>query len=158
MPFRSPCGKLHWGHALLSSVPRTPYIISYFIIDAAMKYYDRAQFGRARTPGDPQRFHNVNSLVWRCGRPVARVCRGRRERGRGGGRARTEEGGAFDRRMDGIVGKVSALGPSGWQCGKSFSEVPCWNRIEAVSQMKTPWQVDFEVYKPCALCYNAHSI
>ena len=30
MPFRSPCGKLHWGHAPLSSVPRTPYIISYF--------------------------------------------------------------------------------------------------------------------------------
>ena len=41
--------------------------------------------------------------------------------------------------MDGIVGKVSAFGPSGWQCGKSFSEVQCWNRIEAVSQMKTPW-------------------
>ena len=41
--------------------------------------------------------------------------------------------------MDGVVGKVSALGPSGWQCGKSFGEVPFWNRIEAVSQMKTPW-------------------
>ena len=40
--------------------------------------------------------------------------------------------------MDGIVGKVSAFGPSGWQCGKSSSEVQCWNRIEAVSQMKTP--------------------
>ena len=40
--------------------------------------------------------------------------------------------------MDGIVGKVSAFGPSGWQCGKSFSEVQRWNRIEAVSQMKTP--------------------
>ena len=37
------------------------------IIDAAMKYYDKTQFGRDRTPGDPQRFHNVNSLVWRCG-------------------------------------------------------------------------------------------
>ena len=36
-------------------------------IDAAMKYYDKTQFGRDRTPGDPQRFHNVNSLVWRCG-------------------------------------------------------------------------------------------
>ena len=36
--------------------------------------------------------------------------------------------------MDGIVGKVSALGPSGWQCGKSFSEVQCWNRIQASSQ------------------------
>ena len=34
--------------------------------------------------------------------------------------------------------KVSALGPSGWQCGKSFSEVQCRNRIEAVSQKKTP--------------------
>ena len=32
-----------------------------------MKYYDKPQFGRDRTPGDPQRFHNVNSLVWRCG-------------------------------------------------------------------------------------------
>ena len=32
-----------------------------------MKYYDKTQFGRDRTPGDPQRFHNVNSLVWRCG-------------------------------------------------------------------------------------------
>ena len=41
--------------------------------------------------------------------------------------------------MDGIVGKVSAFGPSGWQCGKSFSEVQCWNRIEAVRQMKTTW-------------------
>ena len=37
------------------------------IIDAAMKYYDKTQFGRDRTPGDPQRFYNVNSLVWRCG-------------------------------------------------------------------------------------------
>ena len=37
------------------------------IINAAMKYYDKTQFGRDRTPGDPQRFHNVNSLVWRCG-------------------------------------------------------------------------------------------
>ena len=37
------------------------------LIDAAMKYYDKTQFGRDRTPGDPQRFHNVNSLVWRCG-------------------------------------------------------------------------------------------
>ena len=37
------------------------------VIDAAMKYYDKTQFGRDRTPGDPQRFHNVNSLVWRCG-------------------------------------------------------------------------------------------
>ena len=36
-------------------------------IDAAMKYYDKTQFGRDRTPGDPQRFYNVNSLVWRCG-------------------------------------------------------------------------------------------
>ena len=36
-------------------------------IDAAMKYYDKTQFGRDRTPSDPQRFHNVNSLVWRCG-------------------------------------------------------------------------------------------
>ena len=36
-------------------------------IDAAMKYYDKTQFGRDHTPGDPQRFHNVNSLVWRCG-------------------------------------------------------------------------------------------
>ena len=36
-------------------------------IDAAMKYYDKTQFGRDRTPGDPKRFHNVNSLVWRCG-------------------------------------------------------------------------------------------
>ena len=36
-------------------------------IDEAMKYYDKTQFGRDRTPGDPQRFHNVNSLVWRCG-------------------------------------------------------------------------------------------
>ena len=36
-------------------------------IDAAMKYYDKTQSGRDRTPGDPQRFHNVNSLVWRCG-------------------------------------------------------------------------------------------
>ena len=33
------------------------------LIDAAMKYYDKTQFGRDRTPGDPQRFHNVNSLV-----------------------------------------------------------------------------------------------
>ena len=33
------------------------------IINAAMKYYDKTQFGRDRTPGDPQRFHNVNSLV-----------------------------------------------------------------------------------------------
>ena len=32
-----------------------------------MKYYDKTQFGRDRTSGDPQRFHNVNSLVWRCG-------------------------------------------------------------------------------------------
>ena len=32
-----------------------------------MKYYDKTQFGRDRTPGDPQRFYNVNSLVWRCG-------------------------------------------------------------------------------------------
>ena len=38
-----------------------------WIIDAAMKYYDKTQFGRDRTPGDPQRFYNVNSLVWRCG-------------------------------------------------------------------------------------------
>ena len=37
------------------------------LIDAVMKYYDKTQFGRVRTPGDPQRFHNVNSLVWRCG-------------------------------------------------------------------------------------------
>ena len=37
------------------------------LIDAAMKYYDKTQFGRNRTPGDPQRFHNVNSFVWRCG-------------------------------------------------------------------------------------------
>ena len=37
------------------------------IINAAMKYYDKTQFGRDRTPGDPQQFHNVNSLVWRCG-------------------------------------------------------------------------------------------
>lgn len=37
------------------------------IIDVAMKYCDKTQFGRDRTPGDPQRFHNVNSLVWRCG-------------------------------------------------------------------------------------------
>ena len=37
------------------------------IIDAAMKYYDKTQFGRDRTPGDPQRFYNVNSLVWRYG-------------------------------------------------------------------------------------------
>ena len=44
------------------------------------------------------------------------------------------------------MGKVSALGPSGWQCGKSSSEVQCWNRIEAVSQMKTPW--DFFRGKP----------
>ena len=36
----------------------------------------------------------------------------------------------------------STLGPSGWQCGKSFSEVQRWNRIEAVSQMKTPWRSD----------------
>ena len=36
-------------------------------IDAAMKYYDKTQFGRDRTAGDPQRFYNVNSLVWRCG-------------------------------------------------------------------------------------------
>ena len=36
-------------------------------IDAAMKYYHKTQFGRERTPGDPQRFHHVNSLVWRCG-------------------------------------------------------------------------------------------
>ena len=42
------------------------YMIDYSI-DAAMKYYDKTQFGRDRTPGDPQRFHNVNSLVWRCG-------------------------------------------------------------------------------------------
>ena len=48
--------------------------------------------------------------------------------------------------MDGIVGKVSAFGPSGWQCGKSFSEVQCWNRIEAVSQMKTPWP-HYRLYK-----------
>ena len=32
-----------------------------------MKYYDKTQFGRDRTPGDPQRFQNVNSLVCRCG-------------------------------------------------------------------------------------------
>ena len=42
------------------------YMIDYSI-DAAMKYYDKTQFGRDRTPGDPQRFYNVNSLVWRCG-------------------------------------------------------------------------------------------
>ena len=36
-------------------------------IDVAMKYYDKTQFGRDRTPGDPQGFHIVNSLVWRCG-------------------------------------------------------------------------------------------
>ena len=42
-------------------------------IDAAMKYYDKTQFGRDLTPGDPQRFHNVNSLVWRCGAAGVRV-------------------------------------------------------------------------------------
>ena len=26
-----------------------------------MKYYDKTQFGRDRTPGDPQRFHNDTS-------------------------------------------------------------------------------------------------
>ena len=41
--------------------------VSRHTIDAAMKYYDKTQFGRDRTPGDPQRFYNVNSLVWRCG-------------------------------------------------------------------------------------------
>ena len=40
--------------------------------------------------------------------------------------------------MDGIVGGVPASGPSGWQGGEVFSEVQRWNRIEAVSQMKTP--------------------
>ena len=32
-------------------------------IAPAMKYCDKAQFGRDRTPGDPQQFHSVNSLV-----------------------------------------------------------------------------------------------
>ena len=41
--------------------------------------------------------------------------------------------------MDGIVGGVPVSGSSGWQGGEVFSEVQRWNRIEAVSQMKTPW-------------------
>ena len=40
--------------------------------------------------------------------------------------------------MDGIVDKVSALEPSGWQGGESFSELPGWKRVDAISQMKTP--------------------
>ena len=40
--------------------------------------------------------------------------------------------------MDGIVGGVPVSGSSGWQGGEVFSEVQRWNRIEAVSQMKTP--------------------
>ena len=46
---------------------RFTHLTTYPLIDAAMKYYDKTQFGRDRTPGDPQRFYNVNSLVWRCG-------------------------------------------------------------------------------------------
>ena len=42
--------------------------------------------------------------------------------------------------MDGIVGGVPVSGSSGWQGGEVFSEVQRWNRIEAVSQMKTPWE------------------
>ncbi len=42
--------------------------------------------------------------------------------------------------MDGIEGWVPALGPSGWQGGKVFSEVQRWNRIEADGQMKTLWE------------------
>ena len=38
-----------------------------------MKYYDKTQFGRDRTLGDPQRFYNVNSLVWRCGAAEVRA-------------------------------------------------------------------------------------
>jgi hypothetical protein len=40
--------------------------------------------------------------------------------------------------MDGIVGKVPAPGPSGWQGGESFSELSSWKGEEADSQMKTP--------------------
>ena len=49
------------------------FLESTVFIDAAMKYYDKTQFGRDRTPGDPQRFYNVNSLVWRCGAAVVRA-------------------------------------------------------------------------------------
>ena len=51
-----------WGLVRLTVINQVTHSI-----DAAMKYYDKIQFGRDRTPGDPQRFHNVNSLVWRCG-------------------------------------------------------------------------------------------
>ena len=40
--------------------------------------------------------------------------------------------------MDGIVGWVSAPGPSGWQGDEVFSEVQRWNRTETEIQMKTP--------------------
>ena len=40
--------------------------------------------------------------------------------------------------MDGTVGWVPALGPSGWQGVEVFSEVLRWNRAEVDTQMKTP--------------------
>ena len=63
----------HFFMKIIHIQPRLPpqYIwksrIVAIVIDAAMKYYDKTQFGRDCTPGDPQRFYNVNSLVWRCG-------------------------------------------------------------------------------------------
>ena len=33
---------------------------------------------------------------------------------------------------------LSVLEPSGWQGGESFSELPGWKRVDAISQMKTP--------------------
>ena len=48
--------------------------------------------------------------------------------------------------MDGIVGGVPVSGSSGWQGGEVFSEVQRWNRIEAVSQMKTPWRNEGELW------------
>ena len=40
-----------------------------------MKYYDKTQFGRDRTPGDPQRFHNDTSKeVTRISNRIWSVC------------------------------------------------------------------------------------
>ena len=49
--------------------------------------------------------------------------------------------------MDGIVGKVPALGPLGWQGDENLSEMPGWKRVEANSQMKTPWHlaINFDI-------------
>ena len=57
--------------------------------------------------------------------------------------------------MDGIVGWVSALGPSGWQNGKVFSEVLRWNLAEANIQMKTPCAAArIALFKLVKLWYN----